>query len=307
MFALYLQYEYYVAATQLVLTMLGVGVTLNLRHFQVLLQYPRSLLVGVGCQLILVPLLAFLLITLFPVDPGIAVGLVLIASVPGGSVSNIYTFLGLGNVALSISLTGLLTIAALMTTPLILSLMAAELMPPDFVMPLGRILGEIFALLLLPLSIGMVLGRSFPLQRDRISRWFIRGGIVALLAIVVGALGSGRIDVLAYGWSGPLTVIVFCVAIAILSRLSGKLARIPNEDAFAVGTEVTVRNANLALLLAVSMFPGLSMDGTSIGSGALFAILFYGGSMLLVALPGTIQHRRQVLRREATREQPAPQ
>jgi len=122
--------------------------------------------VGMTLQLILVPLIAFLFILMSGATTGVLIGLALLAAIPGGTVSNIFTYLGKGNIVLSIAITAITTLACLITTPIILNLLISQHMPADFVMPVGRIAFEITLFLLIPLIIGMVIYSKLPNHAD---------------------------------------------------------------------------------------------------------------------------------------------
>ena len=139
--------------------MLGMGALLAPRDFVEVARRPRGLAVGLGLQLVAVPLLAAAVGRLLAPEAGIMAGLVLVAAVPGGTMSNVVTYLGRGNIALSIALTAICSIGALVTTPLLLRLYVRDLLPDDFSMPVGRVAFEIGVSLLVPLFLGMVMGR----------------------------------------------------------------------------------------------------------------------------------------------------
>ena len=134
-FSHYADYEYLLASSQLFLAMLGMGALLAPKDFISEVRQPRSLCIGLGFQWMLVPMIALAVAALAPVPTGVAIGIMLIAAVPGGTLSNILTHFGRGNIALSISLTFITTVAALITTPLLLQLMMAEHLPDNFEMP----------------------------------------------------------------------------------------------------------------------------------------------------------------------------
>src|SRR3954452_14182355 len=134
MFDWYADAESYLAPLQLVLFMLGMGATLSAADFAAVARRPRFLLVGAACQFLLTPLLAVLLNHAFDVPPGIAVGIILVSAMPGGTLSKVFAYLGRGNIALSISLTVTGTFASMATVPLLLTLLATEYVPPGFVM-----------------------------------------------------------------------------------------------------------------------------------------------------------------------------
>ena len=158
----YAAYEYPVAAAQLFLAMLGMGALLAPGDFLLEIKRPKGLAVGFAFQWLLVPLIAFALGALLPIPAGLALGLLFIAAVPGGTLTNILTLFGRGNIALSIALTSITTVAALATTPLILKLLASNHLPADFSMPIGLIARDIVGTLIIPCLL-----YTSPSPRDR--------------------------------------------------------------------------------------------------------------------------------------------
>ena len=147
----YIANEYWFSVFQLVTAMIGMGATLTLKDFRELLLEPKAVASGIGIQMMMVPLLAFATISLFGLAGGIAVGIALISAVPGGSTLNIFTHFAGGNIALSVAITAVTTLACLVSTPIVLELLISSYMPADFVMPKGQIMREIALTLLLPL------------------------------------------------------------------------------------------------------------------------------------------------------------
>src|SRR5262245_57882915 len=139
MFQSYPQYEHLLAQMQLICLMLGTGATLSPGDFWRILRRPKYLLVGAVGQYVLTPLLAVALSRWFDAAPGIAVGLILVAAMPGGTLSKVFTLAAKGNVALSITMTAAGTLAAVVTVPLLLRLLAAEHIPAGFSMPVADI------------------------------------------------------------------------------------------------------------------------------------------------------------------------
>ena len=284
MFNLYIEYEYWFAAVQLSLAMLGMGATLKLRDFVAVFLRPRALLIGTGVQLLCVPLIVWFLIGIVSPVAGLAIGLALCAAIPGGTMSNVFTFLARGHVALSIALTAVTTLACLVTTPIILGLLIAEHMPADFVMPAGEIAIEIASILLLPLAAGMVVLHLRPEGAPRFSRICIRGSLFVILLIVIGATGSGRIDMEKFGLQN-LQVILMLVAVPpLVSWLVPRLLGLDRVDITAINIEATVRNGNLGLLIKASLFPAVVGVADPVGDMVLFTVLLYGGLALLVGV-----------------------
>lgn len=297
MFDLYLSYEYYFAAAQLALAMLGMGATLRPADFADVFREGRSLLLGFAIQLVLVPVIAYLVALTLPVEPGIAVGLALVAAVPGGTMSNVITYLAWGNTALSISLTSAATLGCLVTTPIVLRALAASHLPVDFEMPAAQVAFDIGVCLLVPLAAGMVVGARLPQIRKRFSNTCIVGSLIVILLMIIGSTGAGRIDPMAYGWVGPVAILGFAFLAQGAAIGLSRLARLSGPDRLAIGIEVTIRNTNLALLIKASLFPVTAGVADPVADGAFFVALLYGGFALPVAIPACVSNRRLELAR----------
>ena len=242
-------------------------------------------------QFLLFPLVAAVLGATLPLPIGIAIGLILVTAVPSGAVSNILAYLGNGNVALSITATAASTLTCLFATPLILRFYAHSYLPDGFHMPVGRILLEIFLYMLVPLTMGMAVGHHAPTIKEQFAKWMIRASLVALAGLVVGSLASGRIAIGQFNWLVPLVLIALGVAkISIVDQVARRIG-FTRQDAFTMAIEVTVRNCNLAILLKASLFPPTSRANT-LGDHVLFAVLFYGGAMLVISAVAIFIRRR---------------
>ncbi len=167
-FADFRDYERGLSATMVTLSMLGMGATLTVGDFAETLFAWKGLAVGLAAQLLLVPAWAGLMmftLDLFPMGfgglsvagaVGVATGLALIAAMPGGSLSNLLTFLGNGNVALSVSLTAITTFVCLLTTPVVLAALITVQVPGKFEIDKSQIMLDIGLFLIVPLLVGMV-------------------------------------------------------------------------------------------------------------------------------------------------------
>lgn len=278
----YISNEYGFAVFQLVMAMLGMGATLTVNDFREVMREPFPVAAGNGIQLLGAPLLAFLMITVFDMPEGVAIGLVLIAAVPGGSSSNMFTHFASGNVALSISITAMTTLVCLLTTPLILDLLISTYLPNDFVMPATQIMREIILNLLLPLSVGMLCLHWLPDLARHIAKWCIRASMFGLLMIFLGATAAGRLDVDVFGLNNMLTVSLFIALMVAMGWLAPWVLGIAKSDAIAIEMEVIVRNINLGLMLKVSLFPAVAGQNNALGDTVLFTLLLYGAAQLLL-------------------------
>jgi bile acid:Na+ symporter, BASS family len=286
MFDWYPDYEYPLARLQLVLFMLGMGATLAIPDFVAVFRRPRSFVAAFGVQVFVLPWLAVAINFLARLEGGLAVGLVLVALMPGGALSKLFTYLGRGNVPLSISLSAFTTLASLVTVPVFLKMLAARYIPDNFHMPTGAVVLDVALCLVLPLCAGMGLARLWPERKGAFARWCVRLGFVVVAVMVFGSLG--RINPGEHGLGVAVAIILFCLAGQQLSMLPFYLLRWPRRDRMAAGIEVTMRNMNLALLLKAILFP----PDDPLGSGVLFVILFYAGTALVAGVPLALNHRR---------------
>lgn len=294
LFEQYPHYHHLVASAQLVLAMLGMGMVTKARDFVELVLEPKPMIAGVLYQVVGIPLLTAAMVFLVKFPPEVVVGFIIIAAMPGGSLSNIYTHLGRGNVALSVALSGVTTLLALVTAPLIMRLLAGDYLPPEITMPVGMVIREIFVFLIIPFGAGMALGRM--LKDDTAhwgSKWVVRVSLFFFAILVVGSLGSGRIDFSRYSVQIPVAVLLYCLIIqVVILRGSQYVLKFSSRDAMALGIESSMKNINLAVLIAASLF-GLEGKNAEYGAGVLFVLLMYGGVSLGVAAVPALAHLRQ--------------
>lgn len=280
---LYIAYEYWFAAFQLIFAMLGMGATLTVTDFTDVLRTPKAVTIGTSMQILAVPIVAYLFISVAGVVGGVAVGIALIAAIPGGTTSNIFTFMARGNSPLSISITAITTLACLITTPLILSMLITEYLPADFAMPTGQIINEIALTLLLPLALGMLVLKLLPNQAGAISKWCIRASLLGIVLIIVGSSSAGRLDIDAFGSNNVLLIVGLVFSLTLIGWLIPYALRLLKPDLTAIQMEVVVRNVNLGVLIKASMFPAVAGADNSVGDMVLFSVLLYGGVQMLVA------------------------
>lgn len=244
------------------LMMLGVSLDLKTADFKRIIVSPKAPAIGLGAQFILLPAFTYLLTLIIQPAPSMALGMILIASCPGGNLSNIMTYLARGNAAISISMTAISTAAAIFMTPFNLAfwgglnphtepiLRQVSLNPIDVFITIVLILG-------VPLAIGMLLSRAFPNLIERIRKPFK----VFSFLVFVGFVGAA----LAANWQIFLRVIgLVVIAVFIHNALalslgywSGRLFRLDGRDVRAVSIEVGIQNSALGLILIFNFFDGL--------------------------------------------------
>lgn len=244
------------------LMMLGVALDLRVDDFKRIIVSPTAPAIGLVAQFLLLPALTFLLVLVIDPLPSIALGMILVAACPGGNLSNIITYLAKGNAAVSVSMTAISTVAAIIMTPLNLTLWGslnhdtASILRQVSLSPLD-VLTTVFLILGVPLLVGLGLSKAFPSLAERVRKPFKIFALVFFVAIVVIAL--------ARDWQNFVNVIGFVAfavflhnAIALtLGYSSAWLFRLPEGDRRAISIEVGIQNSGLGLVLVFNFFDGL--------------------------------------------------
>ena len=297
--------ETWLVPAQLFFTMLGMGATLGVRDFVELARRPHGVALGLLLQMVAVPLIAVAFVWLLGIPPGWAVGLFLVAAVPGGAASNLLTFIGKGSVPLSLAVTTLTTLISLVSVPIVLRLTASQHLPDDFSLPTLRVIREIGLWLLGPLALGMVFRRIRPQHSRRMEKIGVRTGIVLIVIIALSSVGSGRLAVLEHGPWPPARIALFALLLLVLAPQLCRLFGQDDPSTVAISVEVVVRNTSIGLLLVHYFFPGQAEQGE-----VLYTCLLYAGLAAPATVPLLLRHRRgksAVLFRAPKPADPAPE
>ncbi len=293
MIGLYIEYEYWVAALQLVLAMLGMGAGLQIADFKKVVLQPKAATVGLLMQLVVVPMIALSFIMLTDLPAGMVIGIAIVAAIPGGTVSNIFTFMARGNVPLSISITALTSVACLVTTPMILDFLISDYMTDSFVMPVQKVALEIGLCLLLPLALGMAFLKHFPNYAKGFSDLCVKGSLTGIGIIVIGSLGAGRLNFANTSGDDIAVLFAFIISLTLVGVWMTKGFGLAPQDNRAIEMEVVVRNVNLGFLLKVSLFPTVAGQSNPVADMALFTMLLYGAWQLATGILLIFWRRKQ--------------
>ncbi len=254
--------------------MLGLGLSLTLDDFRRVAQHPKAVLVALGCQLLVLPLLCFGLVEVLDLDPVLAVGMLLLAASPGGTSANLYSHLFRGDVALNVSLTAINSILAIGTLPLITNLALAHYGLGDEVSLQFRKVVEVFVIVLAPVAIGMVVRAARPSFAARMDRPVRTASAVILLVLVLGILVGQREDAGDYLAQAGLAATLFCVLSLVIGFVVPRLVGLSEGEAIASSFEIGVHNATLAIYVAVEV-----LDDTDLSVPAAV----YGLVMFVIA------------------------
>jgi BASS family bile acid:Na+ symporter len=242
--------------------MFGIALDLKVDDFKRLLRNPKPAAVGLSSQLILLPLLTFGLVNVWPMPLSMAMGLIMVASCPGGNISNFNVHFGKGNTALSITLTSFVTLFAILTTPITFGFWTgllpgtSELMQGISVNPVSMF-STIGKLILIPLIAGMAIHRYLPKVSAVIRKPIQTASLVIFLAIILVALYENRNELHIYLEIVFLVVLVHNGLALLLGYYYAKAWKLPLADVKAISMETGIQNSGLGLVLIFNFFEGL--------------------------------------------------
>jgi BASS family bile acid:Na+ symporter len=259
----------------LTVIMLCMGLTLKPRDFVAVGGYRLAFLAGLLLQFTVMPLMALLIATLFRLGPDLTVGLVLVGSVAGGTASNVMTFIARGNVALSVAMTATSTLAGVVMTPLLLSLLVGTTVD----VPAADMLASLFRIVLLPVLIGVTINSLTPQVVRKLAPALAPLAVLAILTIIaiVVALNAGRLREVAL--AVVIATLLHNVSGLLLGYGAAKLLRFEPAICRTIALEVGMQNSGLATALALKFFtPVAALPGAIFSvwlniTGSVFASL----------------------------------
>lgn len=254
--------------------MLGLGLSLTLADFARVVRYPRAVLVGLACQMLILPVVCFFVAKGFGLTPALAVGLMLLAASPGGATANLYSHLAHGDVALNISLTAVNSVLSLFTLPLIVNFSLEYFLGEGRFIPLqfDKVI-QIFAIVLLPVGLGMLIRRQAPNVADRLGRPVKILSAIVLLAVIVAAVLKERANIGLYFGQVGGAALVFNLASMAVGYFVPRLFRLNKSQAIATGMEIGIHNGTLAIAIASS--PLLLNNSTMAIPAAIYSLIMF--------------------------------
>lgn len=257
----------------LAIVMLGMGLSLLPEDFKRITRYPKAVAVGTVCQILLLPLIGALITLVVPMQPEIAVGLIVLAVCPGGPSSNLVTYLAKGDVALSVTLTAVSSIITVFTIPLFTNLALQYFLGKSaaIALPIGSTMLQIFLITLLPTAIGMAIRHQFPDTARRIEKQMSRLSVGLLALIIVLLLVREGSKLPGFLVQVGIGVVLLNLLATLAGFLAGKLFRLPLAQQICVAIEVGIQNGTLAIAITAGLLNNPAMAVPA----AVYSLLMY--------------------------------
>ena len=246
----------------LFLIMMGMGLTLITNDFKRVLKYPKAVGIGLTNQLILLPIIGFALANIMPLRPEYAVGVMLLVLCPGGTTSNLFTYLAKGDVALSVTMTAIASVITVFSIPIVLSFSLIYFMGSgsEFELPVVKTVLTLVVLTIVPISIGMLIKRYAPKVADRSQVYVSRFGVIFLTFLVLFLCYVQRdIIVDAFIATGPVSVLLNVSTMA-LGYYSSKWFGLNLAQRTSVTLEVGLQNSTLSIFMALTLLSNYDMS-----------------------------------------------
>ena len=245
--------------------MFGMGMALRLEDFRIVFSRPRDVIIGCLAQFTIMPLLAFALTRLFALDEALAVGVVLVGCCPGGTASNVITYLAKGDLALSVGMTATSTVLAPVMTPLLVWLLAGKTVDVD----VAGMLLSILWVVILPIVAGLLVKWLWPRVTERVKEYLPAVSSLAIAFIVLIVISANASKLLLGGLVIVVVVMLHNLCGLGLGYLIGRLLHLPDAKRKAISIEVGMQNSGLASSLATLHFAAYPMATIP---GAIFSV-----------------------------------
>jgi len=267
-------------ALAFIMFVLGLGLTGS--DFLRVFKQPRDFIVGSFSQILLLPIIAFILVKIWPIAPELAIGVMIIAAAPGGVTSNLLTSFAKGDVALSISLTAIISLLCVFTIPFIV-LTSVELLEGSEIDSNISLVGmsrDMFLIVTVPVMLGMLLRRISYTVATKFEPIAKKISIVLFILVLLGAIAAERENVVSYfAQAGPITlalnIIMMLVAYYIAQLLASGI-----KQKKCITIECGLQNGTLAIFVATSIFGG----GMYVIPAATYSLIMFATSLIFIYL-----------------------
>ena len=267
-------------ALAFIMFVLGLGLTGA--DFLRVVKQPRDFFVGSFLQIILLPIIAFLLIKIWPIAPELAIGVMIIAAAPGGVTSNLLTSFAKGDVALSISLTAIISLICVFTIPFIV-LTSVDLLDVSGVDPnisLVSMSRDMFLIVTVPVILGMILRKISYGITSKVEPIAKKISIILFVLVLLGAIAAERENVVSYFAQAGLITLVLNIVMMIVAYYVAQLLASGTKQKKCITIECGLQNGTLAIFVATSIFGG----GMYVIPAATYSLIMFVTSLIFVYL-----------------------
>ena len=267
-------------ALAFIMFVLGLGLTGA--DFLRVIKQPRDFFIGAVSQIILLPIVAFILVKMWPIAPELAIGVMIIAAAPGGVTSNLLTSFAKGDVALSISLTAVISLICVITIPFIIltsvSLLSAGTIDQDIsLISMSR---DMFLIVTVPVILGMLLRKFIPSATIKFEPIAKKISIFLFILVLLGAIAAERENVISYFAQAGLITLALNIIMMIVAYFVAQSLASGSKQKKCITIECGLQNGTLAIFVATSIFGG----GMYVIPAATYSLIMFATSLVFIYL-----------------------
>lgn len=266
----------------LFIIMLGMGLSLVPDDFRRMLKQPKAVVIGITLQMVLLPILGFVVVKIFGMSGALGVGLIVLALSPGGTTSNMLSFLSKGDVALSITLTAVVSVLTPFTIPLLLAPALDHFMgaAQPVKLPIGQTIVQLLAITVLPVAIGMGIRKKWAAFARRAENPVKYASVAFLFLIIAGIMRQVWDQLPTFFAQTGLSSLTLNVCAMAMGYFGAMALKLNKKQSITVGIEVGIQNGTTALLITSTILANPTMSIAPaiyslimFGTGAVFAVL----------------------------------
>lgn len=273
-----------ILAISLVIIMFGMGLSLVKDDFVRLIKHPKAIFVGLLNQIVLLPIIAYGLICLLNVNTDIAIGVMIIAACPGGPTSNLITYLAKGDTGLSVSLTTANSLITIFTIPFVVQFALNQFLQADQIIEIDKLktVIQIFAIVIIPVSLGMLLKRSKPKFADKMSKPVKIASAAVLFLVIIALVLKKKEDLIPYLKEAGLITLALNISTMIIGYATAKIAKLNLAQSLTISIESGIQNGTMAIAIASGI---LLNENYAIAPAVYSLIMFFtGGAIIAVGM-----------------------
>lgn len=241
-----------ILAISLIIIMFGMGLSLTLSDFKRVMVYPKAMIIGLSCQIIMLPLVGYIIAIYLNLSPTTAISVMLLAACPGGPTSNMLTYMAKGDLALSVSLTAVSSILTIFTIPIIVQFALERFSDQSLTVTVDALtmVQQLFVIVLIPVGIGMIVKSKLPAFAEKMERPVKIASAFIFVLVIFGVMYSIKDVLLDYLKEAGLPAILLNVSTMTIGFLLAVFFRLSRPQAVTISIETGIQNGTLAITLA---------------------------------------------------------
>lgn len=269
-----------IVAISLMIIMFGMGLSLTKDDFKRVARSPKAVILGLVNQLIFLPIIGYVLVSILDLKPEIAIGIMILAACPGGATSNVIALLAKGDTALSVTLTAISSIITIITIPFIVqfSLLNFSGQEEAVTLNIGQMIMQLLMIVIIPVFLGMVIrakATGFALKMGKPVRI---ASVVLLVVIITGLLIKEKHNIVPYFKEAGLPTILLTSISMLLGYITASGFKLRKPQAISIAVESGIQNSGLAITIAV-----VTLQNTAYGiAGAIYTLVMYAAAFFII-------------------------